>query len=83
MAGVSAGMIIGQGIAGMAHDGIGEIPAEGTWLLKQASAFIPTIQRVNLTQMYKAVTAMHTHRSASNDPSMRFSQQNSRYENWR
>ncbi|MFA1575562.1 coiled-coil domain-containing protein [Vibrio cyclitrophicus] len=75
MAGVSAGMIIGQGIAGMAHDGIGEIPAEGTWLLNKGERVYTNDSASQLDQMYKAVMAMYTQRSASNDPSMRFSQQ--------
>lgn len=75
MAGVSAGMIIGQGIAGMAHDGIGEIPAEGTWLLNKGERVYTNDSASQLDQMYKAVMAMYTQRSAANDPSMRFSQQ--------
>lgn len=77
MAGVSAGMIIGQGVAGMAHDGIGEIPAEGTWLLNKGERVYTNDSANQLDQMYKAVMAMYTQRSAANDPSARLSQQTS------
>ncbi len=76
MSAASAGMIMGQAIAGMAHEGIGEIPAEGTWLLNKGGERVYTNNSASqIDQMYKAVMAMYSQRSAANDPSMRFSQQ--------
>jgi len=45
----SVGVIAGQSIAGMAHDGIGRVPAanEGTWLLRKDEMVLNPTQREN------------------------------------
>lgn len=71
MSAASAGMIMGQAIAGMAHNGIGEIPAEGTWLLDKGERVYTNYSAQQIDQMYNAVMAMYRQPFAANDPSYR------------
>jgi len=66
---VSAGMIMGQAIAGMAHSGISEIPEEGTWLLNRGERVYTNQSANQIDQMYNAIMAMHRQPFAANDPS--------------
>lgn len=66
MSAASAGMIMGQAIAGMAHNGIGEIPAEGTWLLDKGERVYTNYSAQQIDQMYAAV--MSNYRQPANDP---------------
>ncbi|EHK9084577.1 hypothetical protein KCU26_001146 [Vibrio parahaemolyticus] len=67
---VSAGMIMGQAIAGMAHSGISEIPEEGTWLLNRGERVYTNQSANQIDQMYSAIMAMQNQRFAMNDPSL-------------
>ena len=67
---VSAGMIMGQAIAGMAHSGISEIPEEGTWLLNRGERVYTNQSANQVDQMYSAIMAMQNQRFAMNDPSL-------------
>ncbi|ANQ24827.1 hypothetical protein BA893_24915 [Vibrio natriegens] len=69
---VSAGMIMGQAIAGMAHSGISEIPAEGTWLLNKGERVYTNQSANQLDLMFNAIMAMHRKPSAINDPSLAY-----------
>ncbi|WP_447576833.1 hypothetical protein [Vibrio parahaemolyticus] len=42
LAAASAGLIMGRAIAGMAHDGISEIPGRGQWLLNKGERVYTT-----------------------------------------
>ncbi|WP_417507692.1 hypothetical protein [Marinomonas gallaica] len=66
---VSAGMIMGQAIAGMAHSGISEIPEEGTWLLNRGERVYTNQSANQIDQMYSAIMAMHQQPFAAIDPS--------------
>ena len=70
LAAVSAGMIMGQAIAGMAHSGISEIPEEGTWLLNRGERVYTNQSANQIDQMYSAIMAMQNQRFAMNDPSL-------------
>ncbi|EOV9305370.1 hypothetical protein ACN5WT_004676 [Vibrio parahaemolyticus] len=74
LAAASAGLIMGQAIAGMAHDGISEIPAEGTWLLNKGERVYTNYSAKQIDQMYKTIMAMYSKRFAANDPTMAYSQ---------
>ncbi|HCE4802529.1 TPA: hypothetical protein NJ760_004170 [Vibrio parahaemolyticus] len=74
LAAASAGLIMGQAIAGMAHDGISEIPAEGTWLLNKGERVYTNYSAKQIDQMYKTIMDMYSKRFAANDPTMAYSQ---------
>lgn len=48
---MSAGIIAGQTIAGMAHDGIDNIPKEGTWLLDKGERVVDSRTNADLKDM--------------------------------
>ena len=48
---MSAGIIAGQTIAGMAHDGIDNIPREGTWLLDKGERVVDSRTNADLKNM--------------------------------
>lgn len=73
LAAASAGLIMGQAIAGMAHSGIGEVPREGTWLLDKGERVYTNYSAQQIDQMYKAIMAMYRQPFAANDPTMAFS----------
>jgi hypothetical protein len=56
----SAGLIMGQAIAGMAHDGIDSVPSEGTWLLNTGERVYTNDSVAKLDQMYSAVMSMYS-----------------------
>lgn len=60
MAGVSAGMIMGQAISGMAHNGMDAIPSEGTWLLDRGERVYTNESAKRLDQMYRAIMSLYT-----------------------
>src|SRR5699024_10733750 len=47
----SVGLIAGQTIAGMAHDGIDNIPKEGTWLLDKGERVVDSRTNADLKNM--------------------------------
>ncbi|WGY45030.1 hypothetical protein [Vibrio sp. ABG19] len=59
MAAVSAGLIMGQGLAGMAHSGISEIPAEGTWLLNKGERVYTNESANQIDSMYERIMSLH------------------------
>ncbi len=72
---VSAGMIMGQAIAGMAHNGITEVPMYGgstdsNWTLKAGERVYTNKSANMLDQMYYAIMAMQRQPFAANDPTM-------------
>ncbi|EMQ69660.1 hypothetical protein [Vibrio cholerae] len=58
MSAISAGMIMGQAIAGMAHSGISEIPREGTWLLDKGERVYTNDSARQIDSMYAAIMSM-------------------------
>jgi hypothetical protein len=66
MAAASAGMIMGQAIAGMAHSGMDYIPNEGTWLLDKGERVYTNESARQIDQMYKATMAMYQKTPAAN-----------------
>ncbi len=52
MSAASAGMIMGQAIAGMAHNGISEVPREGTWLLDKGERVYTNYSAQQIDRMY-------------------------------
>ncbi|WP_336928658.1 hypothetical protein [Vibrio cholerae] len=58
MSKISAGMIMGQAIAGMAHSGISEIPREGTWLLDKGERVYTNDSARQIDSMYAAIMSM-------------------------
>lgn len=72
LAAASAGLIMGQAIAGMAHDGISEIPTEGTWLLNKGERVYTNYSAKQIDQMYRATMAMYRQPFAANDPTMAY-----------
>ncbi|MDH7614734.1 hypothetical protein QGM67_08050 [Vibrio cholerae] len=58
MSTISAGMIMGQAIAGMAHSGISEIPREGTWLLDKGERVYTNDSARQIDSMYAAIMSM-------------------------
>lgn len=58
MSAISAGMIMGQAIAGMAHSGISEIPREGTWLLDKGERVYTNDSARQIDSMYSAIMSM-------------------------
>lgn len=75
MSAASAGMIMGQAIAGMAHSGISEIPEEGTWLLNKGERVYTNYSAQQIDSMYNAIMAMYQQPFAANDPSYRMSKE--------
>ncbi|EJE4180235.1 hypothetical protein M3890_001031 [Vibrio parahaemolyticus] len=78
LAAAAAGSAMGFGISmaskvdslsGMAHSGISEIPAEGTWLLNKGERVYTNQSANQLDLMFNAIMAMHRKTSAINDPS--------------
>lgn len=55
MSGISMGMIMGQALAGMAHDGLDSVPREGTWLLNKGERVYTNQSVKKLDRMYEAV----------------------------
>ncbi len=69
----SAAMIMGQAIAGMAHNGISEVPmyggrTESNWTLKAGERVYTNDSARRIDQMYQAVMAMYRQPFAANDP---------------
>ncbi|TQQ59193.1 hypothetical protein [Vibrio cholerae] len=58
MSKISAAMIMGQAIAGMAHSGISEIPREGTWLLDKGERVYTNDSARQIDSMYSAIMSM-------------------------
>lgn len=58
MSAISAGMIMGQAIAGMAHSGISEIPREGTWLLDKGERVYTNDSARQIDSMYSAIMSI-------------------------
>ncbi|MFZ6040283.1 hypothetical protein ACOV11_07190 [Vibrio natriegens] len=74
MAAASAGMIMGQAIVGMAHNGISEVPmyggrTESNWTLKAGERVYTNESAQRIDQMYQATMAIYRQRFAANDPS--------------
>lgn len=78
MSAASAGMIMGQAIAGMAHSGISEIPEEGTWLLNKGERVYTNYSAQQIDRMYNAIMAMYRQPFAANDPSSRMAKDTTR-----
>jgi hypothetical protein len=53
----SIGMVAGQALAGMAHDGIDTIPREGTWLLNTGERVLTNTSAKQMDEMHDAVTS--------------------------
>lgn len=64
----SVGMVGTQAIMGMAHDGISEIPSEGTWLLNKGERVYTNDSVKKLDDMYTQVKNQNTN---SNEPKVR------------
>jgi hypothetical protein len=80
MSAASAGMIMGQAIAGMAHNGIGEVPtiggrSESNWTLLAGERVYTNQSARQIDQMYNAVMAMYRQPFAANDPSYRMAKE--------
>lgn len=75
MSAVSAGLIMAQTVAGMAHSGISEIPEEGTWLLNKGERVYTNESALKLDYMYNKITSPQF--GLSNDPSIQLSKQQS------
>ncbi|MDI9739019.1 transglycosylase SLT domain-containing protein [Acinetobacter baumannii] len=65
----NVGMIAGQTIAGMAHNGIDNIPREGTWLLDGGERVLNPQQNKDLTNY------LNNRQNGSNDGNVQISQQ--------
>ncbi|WP_165311053.1 hypothetical protein [Vibrio ziniensis] len=63
-------MIMGQAIAGMAHNGMSSIPEEGTWLLNKGERVYTNESANQIDSMYQAIMAMHQSRAYSMDSSL-------------
>ncbi len=75
LAAASAGLIMGQAIAGMAHNGIEEVPmyggrSESNWTLKAGERVYTNESARRIDQMYQATMAIYRQRFAANDPTM-------------
>ncbi|EKO3667262.1 hypothetical protein M3891_003038 [Vibrio metschnikovii] len=68
MAGISAGMIMGQSLAGMAHSGISSVPREGTWLLDKGERVYTNDSAQKIDQMYSSIMSMHSKLSSQTLP---------------
>lgn len=77
LAAASAGLIMGQAIAGMAHNGIEEVPiyagrSESNWTLKAGERVYTNESARRIDQMYQATMAIYRQRFAANDPTMSY-----------
>ncbi|MDW3050497.1 hypothetical protein [Vibrio sp. 1408] len=77
LAAASAGLIMGQAIAGMAHNGIEEVPmyggrSESNWTLKAGERVYTNESARRIDQMYQATMAIYRQRFAANDPTMAY-----------
>lgn len=70
MSAASAGMIMGQAIAGMAHNGISEIPTEGTWLLNKGERVYTNESAKRIDLMYGDIKRLEERMPRSKMPSM-------------
>jgi len=50
-AAIMGSFVLGSGLAGMAHDGISEIPSDGTWLLQKKERIVAADTNQDLKQM--------------------------------
>ena len=77
LAAASAGLIMGQAIAGMAHNGIEEVPmyggrTESNWTLKAGERVYTNESARRIDQMYQATMAIYRQRFAANDPTIAY-----------
>ncbi|HAS6969078.1 TPA: hypothetical protein I7284_07245 [Vibrio parahaemolyticus] len=77
LAAASAGLIMGQAVAGMAHNGIEEVPmfagrSESNWTLKAGERVYTNESARRIDQMYHATMAMYRQPFAANDPTMAY-----------
>ncbi|MCX8871529.1 hypothetical protein NOK74_04965 [Vibrio parahaemolyticus] len=77
LAAASAGLIMGQAVAGMAHNGIEEVPmfagrSESKWTLKAGERVYTNESARRIDQMYRATMAMYRQPFAANDPTMAY-----------
>lgn len=77
LAAASAGLIMGQAVAGMAHNGIEEVPmfagrSESNWTLKAGERVYTNESARRIDQMYRATMAMYRQPFAANDPAMAY-----------
>ncbi|EIO5095106.1 hypothetical protein LQN35_000371 [Vibrio parahaemolyticus] len=77
LAAASAGLIMGQAVAGMAHNGIEEVPmfagrSESNWTLKAGERVYTNESARRIDQMYRATMAMYRQPFAANDPTMAY-----------
>ncbi|EPE6899553.1 hypothetical protein [Vibrio alginolyticus] len=77
LAAASAGLIMGQAVAGMAHNGIEEVPmfagrSESNWTLKAGERVYTNESARRIDQMYRATMAMYRQPFAVNDPTMAY-----------
>jgi len=62
---LSVGIVAGQAIAGMAHDGIDAIPREGTWLLNTGERVLTNRSAKQTDEMYDAVMGNQVNEQSS------------------
>lgn len=77
LAAASAGLIMGQAIAGMAHNGIEEVPmyggrSESNWTLKAGERVYTNESARRIDRMYQATMAIYRQRFAANDPTLAY-----------
>ncbi|EML0281082.1 hypothetical protein V9652_001010 [Vibrio alginolyticus] len=77
LAAASAGLIMGQAVAGMAHNGIEEVPmfagrSESNWTLKAGERVYTNESARRIDQMYRATMAMYRQPFAANAPTMAY-----------
>ncbi|HHF0512919.1 TPA: hypothetical protein ACPHRT_000983 [Vibrio alginolyticus] len=77
LAAASAGLIMGQAVAGMAHNGIEEVPmfagrSESNWTLKAGERVYTNESARRIDQMYRATMAMYRQPFAANDPTIAY-----------
>ncbi|HHF3086100.1 TPA: hypothetical protein ACPJ1F_004443 [Vibrio diabolicus] len=77
LAAASAGLIMGQAVAGMAHNGIEEVPmfagrSESNWTLKAGERVYTNESARRIDQMYRATMAMYRQPFTANDPTMAY-----------
>ncbi|EPM5659292.1 MULTISPECIES: hypothetical protein [unclassified Vibrio] len=77
LAAASAGLIMGQAVAGMAHNGIEEVPmfagrSESNWTLKAGERVYTNESARRIDQMYRATMSMYRQPFAANDPTMAY-----------
>ncbi|HHF2940643.1 TPA: hypothetical protein ACPJ0F_004806, partial [Vibrio diabolicus] len=68
---------MGQAVAGMAHNGIEEVPmfagrSESNWTLKAGERVYTNESARRIDQMYRATMAMYRQPFAANDPTMAY-----------